>query len=70
MPPPDRKIFGIPDGRHNSDWWDADHIVPIIEGGKNELANLRTLCLACHRGHTAALARRRADARKGKIALL
>ena len=30
--------------------WDADHILPVIEGGGEcDLANLRTLCLKCHR---------------------
>jgi 5-methylcytosine-specific restriction endonuclease McrA len=30
--------------------WDADHIVPVIEGGGEcDLENLRTLCLSCHR---------------------
>jgi 5-methylcytosine-specific restriction enzyme A len=39
--------------------WDADHIVPVSEGGGEcDLANLRTLCLACHRLHTAELQKR------------
>lgn len=43
----------------------VDHIVPIIEGGHPfDLANLRMLCLPCHKAETAALATRRADARK------
>jgi 5-methylcytosine-specific restriction enzyme A len=25
-----------------------DHIVPLVRGGTNELANLRTLCRRCH----------------------
>lgn len=30
--------------------WDADHIVPVCEGGGEcDLSNLRTLCLKCHR---------------------
>lgn len=40
-------------------FWEADHIVPVIEGGTNELANLRTLCMRCHRAETAKLRRRR-----------
>src|SRR5581483_9528362 len=29
--------------------WDADHIVPVIEGGGEcDLDNIRTLCLRCH----------------------
>lgn len=36
--------------------WDADHIVPVAEGGGEcDLANLRTLCLRCHRKATLAL---------------
>jgi 5-methylcytosine-specific restriction protein A len=40
--------------------WDADHIVPVVEGGGQcDLANMRTLCLKCHRDATAALRTRR-----------
>jgi hypothetical protein len=40
--------------------WDADHIVPVVEGGGEcDLANLRTLCLLCHRKQTAELRGRR-----------
>ncbi len=36
--------------------WDADHIVPVAEGGGQcDLANMRTLCLLCHRLATQAL---------------
>ncbi len=36
--------------------WDADHIVPVVEGGGAcDLSNLRTLCLICHRKVTAEL---------------
>jgi 5-methylcytosine-specific restriction endonuclease McrA len=39
--------------------WDADHIVPVSEGGGEcDLSNLRTLCLRCHRGVTQELRRR------------
>jgi 5-methylcytosine-specific restriction endonuclease McrA len=39
--------------------WDADHIVPVAEGGGEcDLSNMRTLCLKCHRNHTAALRER------------
>lgn len=34
-------------------FWDADHIVQIDQGGDwTDLANLRTLCIKCHRGET------------------
>lgn len=37
-------------------FWDADHIVPVAEGGGEcDLSNMRTLCLKCHREATAAL---------------
>jgi 5-methylcytosine-specific restriction endonuclease McrA len=36
--------------------WDADHILPVAEGGGEcDLANIRTLCLICHRKATAEL---------------
>lgn len=39
--------------------WDADHIVPVAEGGGEcDLANMRTLCLKCHRAATAELRKR------------
>jgi len=45
--------------------WEADHIVPVIEGGGQcGLENYRTLCLSCHRKETAALAKRRAEQRR------
>lgn len=45
--------------------WEADHIVPVAEGGGQcGLENYRTLCLVCHRRETAELARRRAEARR------
>jgi 5-methylcytosine-specific restriction protein A len=46
-------------------WWEADHIVPVVEGGGQcGLEGYRTLCLPCHRKVTAALARRRAERRR------
>ncbi len=39
--------------------WDADHIVPVAEGGGQcDLDNLRTLCVPCHREATAQLRQR------------
>lgn len=47
------------DWGHRRPLWDADHIVPVAEGGGEcDLANMRTLCLRCHRAATAALVRR------------
>jgi len=40
--------------------WDADHIVPVVEGGGEcDLSNIRTLCLRCHGQATQALRERR-----------
>jgi 5-methylcytosine-specific restriction protein A len=54
--------------RGRKSWWEADHVVPVAEGGDSTLDNVRTLCRACHRQVTAALRERlkirRAAARK------
>jgi len=45
--------------RSRKSLWDADHIVPVVEGGGEcDLANIRTLCLRCHRQATSQLIRR------------
>jgi len=45
--------------------WEADHIVPVCEGGgEAALDGYRTLCLRCHKDATKALAARRALARR------
>ena len=36
-------------------WWEADHILPVVEGGDSNLENMRTLCIPCHRGETVEL---------------
>jgi hypothetical protein len=39
--------------------WDADHIVPVVEGGGEcDLSNIRTVCLCCHRRLTGELRQR------------
>jgi len=49
--------------RGTGDLWQADHIVPVAEGGGEcGIDNLRTLCTACHRAETAALRKRLAAA--------
>lgn len=49
--------------------WQADHVLPVVEGGGGcGLENLRTLCTGCHKDETAALARRRAEARRASRA--
>lgn len=47
------------------DWWEADHIVPVIRGGGQcGLDGYRTLCVPCHKGETAKLARERMTERR------
>lgn len=58
------RYYGHPLTRDRISLWDADHIVPVVEGGGEcDLDNLRTLCLWCHKNETAALAKRRATQR-------
>jgi 5-methylcytosine-specific restriction enzyme A len=57
-----RRVFlrewKLRDGNRKS-LWDADHIVPVAEGGGQcDLSNMRTLCLRCHGAATAALRER------------
>ncbi len=40
-------------------WWEADHVLPVVEGGDSNLENMRTLCIPCHRGVTTELRVRR-----------
>ena len=47
------RTLGIIRGRKS--WWEADHILAVVEGGDSCLENIRTLCIPCHRGVTAAL---------------
>jgi 5-methylcytosine-specific restriction protein A len=48
--------------------WDADHILPVAEGGGEcDLTNIRTLCLRCHRVVTAQLRERM---RRAKVAAM
>ena len=36
-----------------SDTWQADHIIPVAEGGGGcDLSNFQTLCLCCHKDKT------------------
>jgi 5-methylcytosine-specific restriction protein A len=61
-----KRLRGAARARAHSSWglrpgsrkslWDADHIVPVAEGGGEcDLSNIRTLCLKCHRAATAEL---------------
>lgn len=40
--------------------WELDHVIPLIDGGTHELANLQTLCTPCHKRKTSQEARDRA----------
>jgi 5-methylcytosine-specific restriction endonuclease McrA len=42
-------------GHTRKSWWEADHILPVAEGGDSNIENLRTLCRPCHRGVTTEL---------------
>ena len=57
------RALGLTSSR--SSFWDADHIIPVAEGGGEcDLDNLRTLCLKCHKLATRRLAERLANARR------
>jgi 5-methylcytosine-specific restriction endonuclease McrA len=59
------RLHGINPATSRTSFWDADHKVPVIEGGGEcDLDNIRTLCIPCHQRVTAELAARRADARQ------
>lgn len=42
----------------NQRLWQIDHRVPLADGGSCHIYNLRLLCVPCHKGETAKLARR------------
>ena len=50
--------------------WEADHLVPVVEGGPTTMENLRTLCRPCHLAETAKLTARRAEARRPQLRLI
>lgn len=50
--------------------WEADHIIPVIEGGGCcGLENYQTLCLVCHKKETALLAKKRSRKHIGQLVL-
>ena len=56
------------DIERNWSWWEADHIVPVVEGGGQcGPENYRTLCCRCHRVVTNEL-RQRLQKAKGPVA--
>ena len=61
------KLDGWPIHRRQS-WWEADHIVPVVEGGGQcGPENYRTLCCRCHPKVTNEL-RQRLKKAKGSVA--
>jgi hypothetical protein len=53
------RLYGLKTIAARRSLWDADHILPVVEGGGQcDLDNLRTLCLLCHREVTAELRQR------------
>lgn len=54
-----RRIESIAESHTEGDLWQADHRIPVAEGGGEcDISNYRTLCTACHQQETAALHRR------------
>ena len=50
------RLYGMKTIASRRSLWDADHVVPVAEGGGQcDLDNIRTLCLLCHREATARL---------------
>ncbi len=53
------EVWGLSTVHSRRSLWDADHILPVAEGGGLcNLDNLRSLCLPCHREVTEDLRRR------------
>lgn len=70
LPNPESLLSGI--RPNNGHYWQADHIIPLIEADRADLSywslsNLRILCTKCHKAETKALAGRRAQDRKESI---
>lgn len=63
--------YRVRDLSHVRSLWEADHVVPVVEGGGEcGVDDVRTLCLVCHRRATSALAKRRAERRRIERAIL
>lgn len=60
-------FLGIRISGNRHSFWDANHIIPVSEGGTNDLDNLETLCILCHQKHTKELRGRAAKARKASV---
>jgi 5-methylcytosine-specific restriction endonuclease McrA len=58
------KIAATLQGPLSQTFWEADHIVPVVEGGLEiGMDNLRTLCRFCHKVETKKLVKRLAEKR-------
>ena len=65
------RLYGMKSITSRRSLWDADHILPVAEGGGQcDLDNLRTLCLLCHREVTLHLRRRLATRSLANSALV
>lgn len=62
-----KRLGADPGARRRRSYWDADHIVPVAEGGgETGIDNFQTLCLPCHRIKTAQQASRAAAVKRGE----
>lgn len=50
--------------RHEVTLWEADHEIPLEDGGPHAVENLRCRCVPCHRRKTAREATERAECRR------
>jgi 5-methylcytosine-specific restriction enzyme A len=65
-----RKELGITGSCEPLHWWEADHIIPVVEGGGEcGLEGYRTLCIPCHRKATKELRARMARRLRDEKAL-
>jgi 5-methylcytosine-specific restriction endonuclease McrA len=58
----ERRRLGIPVGR--TSYFDVHHIIPVADGGTDQLSNTVTLCWKCHAVETAIYAASRASDRR------
>ena len=49
--------------------WDADHIIPLDEGGRDSPDNIQRLCVPCHKEKTAEQAARRKRRPRKRVAI-
>jgi 5-methylcytosine-specific restriction endonuclease McrA len=54
----------------HGNFWEADHILEVVNGGAHSLDNLQTLCISCHKAKTKQLAADRAKQRRDSVRLL